>query len=225
MSNNGETNELNVQTHHNGVMGVYTGKRFDLFNIDPNAIDIMDIAHPLSLICRFGGHIKRHYSVAQHCLMVEHIVREIHSETEIENGILDTEFKDRELLHALLHDASEAYMCDIPRPLKYTNEMTMFRDVDNKIQMAINKKFGLPEEEKTPNIALADEIALSVEGCNYLLGKPSWADKIRTKNRTTMYLYEVADYFRVTVEDKTNLEIKNMFLERFYNLTSKPYFS
>lgn len=80
----------------------YTGKEFRFDQIDPEAIDIRDIAHALSHLCRFTGHTNLFYSVAQHCLLVSE---------KVPGG---PEIK----LAALLHDAAEAYVGDLSSPLK-----------------------------------------------------------------------------------------------------------
>lgn len=78
---------------------------FDLLN--PRAEDILttDLAHALSLVCRFNGHCAHHYSVAQHSLLVAYII-------EKEGGTPE------EQLAGLLHDGTEAYISDLTRPLK-----------------------------------------------------------------------------------------------------------
>lgn len=78
----------------------YTGRR--IWPLDPRIeeINIDDIAHSLSMQCRFNGHTKHFYSVAEHCCHVHDLVA-----APWQRG-------------ALLHDASEAYLCDLPRPLK-----------------------------------------------------------------------------------------------------------
>lgn len=81
-------------------METWSGKRVDLLNPDPSQIDIRDIAHHLSILNRFTGATKVPYSVAQHSLYVSMLVPE-HLQ-----------------LHALLHDAHEAYVNDINTPLK-----------------------------------------------------------------------------------------------------------
>lgn len=78
----------------------FTGKKFYPFDADPDDICIEDIAHALSLICRFTGHCREFYSVAQHCCLAASYAPE---------GMR---------LWALLHDASEAYLTDISRPVK-----------------------------------------------------------------------------------------------------------
>jgi len=77
----------------------YTGKRFHYLDPQPEEIDIVDIAHALSLTCRFGGHCKEFYSVAEHSIRVAEIVP-----------------KEFQLL-ALLHDAGEAYTGDVQSPI------------------------------------------------------------------------------------------------------------
>jgi len=78
----------------------YTGKRFDTLNPKPEDICIEDIAHALSMICRFGGHCRQFYSVAQHCLLVSC------------NLPVEAE------LWGLMHDAAEAYVGDVVTPIK-----------------------------------------------------------------------------------------------------------
>ncbi|MBQ7925819.1 MAG: hypothetical protein IJ335_05935 [Lachnospiraceae bacterium] len=83
----------------------YTGKHFDPLEPDMAQVDIRDIAHALSLTCRGNGHVKTFFSVAQHCI----------------NCALEAEkrgYSSRLVLACLIHDASEAYMSDVPRPLK-----------------------------------------------------------------------------------------------------------
>lgn len=110
----------------------YTGRRY--YPLEPRFedIDIIDIAHALSLLCRFGGHIDRFYSVAEHCVLLSNWV------------------DNDAALSALLHDATEAYVVDIPRPLKYL--LPDYRDLENRAWKAITKKFNigllLPEQVK-----------------------------------------------------------------------------
>lgn len=113
----------------------YTGKRFYPFNPDPEAIFIEDIAHALSSQCRYAGHTKKFYSVAQHSVLVSRycdpLVNSFHKETE--NAVW-----------GLLHDASEAYITDLPRPIKHAPGMEKFRDAEKKIELAIAERFSLP---------------------------------------------------------------------------------
>lgn len=83
----------------------FTGRFVDCNKPDPNTIVIEDIAHALGNFCRYGGHSKYHYSVAQHSVFVAERVKR-------QGGTLV------EQLAALLHDAAEAFLGDIPRPMK-----------------------------------------------------------------------------------------------------------
>lgn len=85
----------------------YTGKTFDYESIESNKIVIEDIAHALSNICRFNGHSLRFYSVCEHSILVANEIEKLYPK--------DKHF----ILQALLHDATEAYMPDVPKPLKY----------------------------------------------------------------------------------------------------------
>lgn len=83
----------------------YTGKYFDPLHPQAELICIEDIAHALSLICRGNGHVKSFFSVGQHCIFC---AREA----------IERKYSNRLALAALLHDASECYMSDVPRPFK-----------------------------------------------------------------------------------------------------------
>lgn len=125
----------------------FTGKQFYWDEIEKNEYDIRDIAHALSMNCRWTGHVKKFYSVAQHSLMCSMQVPTKHA------------------LAALLHDATEAYVHDTPSPLKwYLRErgFTSFADLEKRIDVALNKTFGvtLPRD---PCIKEADLRMLATE--------------------------------------------------------------
>lgn len=122
----------------------YSGRRFNPTNPHVDAIVIQDIAHSLSMQCRFSGHCKSFYSVAQHSVLVSHICN--HDDA----------------LWGLLHDASEAYLVDIPRPLKRSGKFEEYRKLEAQMTKAICKRFGLPEEEPK-SVKKADTILLATE--------------------------------------------------------------
>lgn len=96
----------------------YTGKHFDPSQPDRDRLDIRDIAHALSLICRSNGHVKTFFSVGQHC---------IHCALEAEaRG-----YSPHLTLACLLHDASECYLSDVPRPIK--ENMPQYRAVEERL--------------------------------------------------------------------------------------------
>jgi len=105
-------------------MQTYTGRKFTPLNPSPADIDIVDIAHALSMTCRFGGHCKQFYSVAQHSvLMAEKAAPE-------------------DKLRALLHDAAEAYIGDLIRPVKVHNDP--FCQIEDIVELAIADALGMP---------------------------------------------------------------------------------
>jgi uncharacterized protein len=81
----------------------YSGRRVDPFDVSPADVHLPDVAAALAHTCRFGGHCRQFYSVAQHCL---HVSRELPTS------------EPRLQLYGLLHDAGEAYLGDVPRPIK-----------------------------------------------------------------------------------------------------------
>src|SRR5579859_2936777 len=105
-------------------MQTYTGRQAWPIDMRPEDIDINDIAHSLSMQCRYNGHCRRFYSVAEHSYWVSKYV-------EPENA-----------LWGLMHDASEAYVTDVPRPLKPF--LTDYEHIEFMAQVAIALKFGLP---------------------------------------------------------------------------------
>jgi hypothetical protein len=111
-----------VKTNQNFIQ-TFTGKKFWPLDPDPADIDIQDIAHALSLQCRWTGHCREFYSVAQHsCLVSDYS-------------------KDKKW--GLLHDASEAYLIDLARPVKKDERMAFYQAAEEKIMVAVAEKFGL----------------------------------------------------------------------------------
>lgn len=111
----------------------HDGGNFDFDNPGNSTIRITDIATSLSRIPRFNGHSLFHYSVGQHCVLMERALRK-----------LDQQASPLSRLHLLLHDASEAYMGDLCRPLKYMPAMEGFRILESKVQQAIYDRLNIP---------------------------------------------------------------------------------
>jgi 5'-deoxynucleotidase YfbR-like HD superfamily hydrolase len=109
----------------------FTGLRFSPLEPDPAAIEIADVAHGLANHCRFGGHCSVFYSVAQHSCVVADAVRERGADAQT-------------VLYALLHDASEAYLGDLPHPVKHRSEFgVLYREIEEPLQAAILARFGV----------------------------------------------------------------------------------
>lgn len=116
-----------------GTIAVRSGRIVDPFNLRLEDIDIDDIAHSLSNQCRFAGHSRFFYCVAEHCCHCYDIAK------------ISGYYSD-ECLMVLLHDATEAYLVDLPRPIK--NELPQYREIENKLSEVIMNKF-FPEKEPT----------------------------------------------------------------------------
>lgn len=126
----------------------HTGRAFDLHSPQPDMIDLEDIAYALSRMPRFTGHTHGSvYSVAQHSVIGARYVAERYGEDRLTRAML-------------LHDASEAYTCDLSAPLKrlireYTDA---FDAIEARIQGAINERFGLYRDaHKSPRVKAADK--------------------------------------------------------------------
>jgi len=131
------------------------GKLIDPFNPDPELIGLVDIAHSLSNICRWNGHTMRFYSVAEHCIFV--------------SGLVESR---EDKLAALLHDASEAYIADLVRPVKY--RMEKYLDLEFELMLVISRKFGF-QYPLSVVVKDADDMALRWEYVNVVT-----ADRVPT---------------------------------------------
>lgn len=100
----------------------YTGKYLNVRDPQPDEIDIIDIAVGLSRMPRFAGHSVHFLPVAQHCIQMSKMAPEEHQ------------------LAALLHDASEAYLGDIAKPIK--DLLPAYREIEDRLMRVIAKKFG-----------------------------------------------------------------------------------
>lgn len=172
-----------IRTHQWAYMSQQT---LDLQNLEPEQICIRDIAHNLSMLPRFCGNTIRPYTVLEHSLMVFQLVEEHTSDPNL-------------MLQALLHDATEAYIGDIPAPVK--NAVPGIRDFEtHKIWPAIADRFGL-EHQLDPIVKLADWVAFYVEastltGCEdlsqwegyskYYQQAQAWIEEVGEISKTEM---------------------------------------
>jgi 5'-deoxynucleotidase YfbR-like HD superfamily hydrolase len=170
-----------------------SGRQFFLIDPDPADVSIDDIAHALSLVNRFGGHTSDQYSVAQHCVHVYDLVRLAYP----------TNYYLQFL--ALLHDASEAYLGDVVRPLKYA--MPNYMEYEAKVTEVVLAAFGLrpPTKEELAIVKKFDDIMLVTER----------RDLINHQNREFSKLSDVKPR-----DEKIQLwhwsDAKYQFLLRFY---------
>ena len=167
----------------------YTGRMGWAIDPRPEDIFIADIAHALSLICRFGGQCLSFYSVAQHSLFVSELCLP-------ENALV-----------GLLHDASEAYIGDVIRPLKIS--LPGYHAIEKKWEEAIGKAFRLGSDlvSKPSDVTKADWVALATERRDLLAPGPGHA-------RWNLK-YPPSEQVIVPM---SSVEVEVKFLERFYRL-------
>lgn len=128
------------------------GKYVDLLDPDPADLDVKDIAWALSMTCRFGGHVARYYSVAEHAVLVALLLR------------ADTTYGASSLpFYGLHHDDHEAFLCDIPTPLK--NLLGPAYDGARlRLDRAIADLLGIGDRGfHLPEVQWADAVALRLE--------------------------------------------------------------
>ena len=123
-------------------IATFSGMQIDPLKPDPGQIRIEDIARSLANSARWLGHTVRRFSVAEHCII---------GANSMTNPVDRFEF--------LMHDATEAYLPDLPRPLKERSEFAFYREAESHLWWAIAAKFGLPMEHSAPVYAMDREMA------------------------------------------------------------------
>ncbi len=155
----------------------------------PEEICIEDIAHHLSNLCRFTGATREFYSVAEHSVRVSHAC------------------EPQDALWGLLHDAAEAYLADMARPVKrYSPFGQIYCEIEDGLMLAICNKFGLGSEMPR-SVRYADTVLLMTEkrdlmhGCN-----KEWED--------------TAQPLETIIRPRYPHDAKQMFLKRFRELAA-----
>lgn len=126
---------------------ILTYKKIEFYPLEPKVedIDIEDIAHALSLLCRANGHFKHFYSVGLHSINC--------AKEAMARG-----YSERVMLGCLLHDGSEAYLADITRPVK--KHLSKYLEIEDNLQGKIFEKWipNLTEDEKKQIFEIDDAI-------------------------------------------------------------------
>ena len=126
-----------------------SGRFVNPFDPDPEQLDAGDIARALANVCRFGGHARSFYSVAQHSVIVSELV-------EARGGDADDAFA------ALMHDATEAYLGDMPHPIKHRSPLgAAFKAAEDHLEAAIRDRFAIRAD--VPEIKRVDRALLATE--------------------------------------------------------------
>lgn len=176
----------------------YTGQIFYPFNPSHKSVDIIDIAHTLSQKVRWNGHTKIPYTVGAHSIQAARRV-------ESHGG------KRREILAALLHDASEAYFADVPTPIKIY--MPDLMAMESEIQRSIERAFGLEKGlMDCPLVKKVDKECLKFEAMNLLNKTPD-----RLIDTNIVQISKTIDCPTLS-QNVSSEQIFKMFLDMFYSL-------
>ena len=132
----------------------YTGVKFYVLDSRIEDINLIDIAHSLSLQCRYAGHSNQFYSVAEHCVRMSR-----------------AEFNGSDPRWRLLHDAAEAYILDIPRPIKHM--FPIFHEIEKNILQLISVKWNLDPMDFS-SIERADRVLLATEYRDLISHNQKW---------------------------------------------------
>lgn len=140
----------------------YTGAQFWPLDPRPSEVRTEDIAHALSMQCRFAGHCRVFYSVAEHSVRVSQLLRAWGHPPLAQ-------------LAGLLHDASEAYLVDVPRPLK--PHLPGYSEIERRVMDAICERFGLPRwalatDARWGAVRHADAVLLATEARDLMAPQP-----------------------------------------------------
>lgn len=179
-----------VHNNNDNWIQTHSGARFSPLNPVPEAIIIQDIAHALSMQCRFSGHVNEFYSVAQHSVNVSYVC------------------DAQDALWGLLHDATEAYLIDVPSPLKRSGKFEEFVKMEAIMQTAICKRFGL-EDKEPASVKKADKLMVVTEARDLMCPlRPDWN--------------QVCEPLPFHIVPLPQRQAKELFLKRYFQLIGHP---
>jgi len=170
----------------------YAGGKFYILDPRPEEIRVNDIAASLSKLCRFGGHCLRFYSVAEHSVLVSQILEEWGEGPDVQ-------------FDGLMHDATEAYVGDVPKPFK--GMLIGYKDIERRIARVIEDKFMRPRGSfENPVVKEADNAALRVEANLVMAHVEGW--NFPHDVRSTSHAPEILDADHAWV----------LFMERYLSI-------
>lgn len=176
------------------MMSTYGGPRIDPQRMVVGDVKIRSIARALSMLCRYAGHVKKFYSVAEHSV---HVSRAVNFETD---GDLR--------LAGLLHDATEAYVCDLPTDLKHLDALAGYRAIEDRLQKVIFAALDVRPFNLPPAVKRADKRVARNEALAILDPVPEWAHDER---------YPPYTFLHISAWDPA--EAEEQFMRRYMELT------
>ena len=152
---------LSLAQDNMATLETVSGRKIDVSNPNPEDIVIEDIAWALSRMPRFSGHSIPYvpYSVAQHCIQVAEDLKEYGPDVQ---------------LYGLLHDAAEAYINDLPSPVKHIPEIhAVIKKLEDSLMTVIYNalKITPPTEEQEALVKIADKTQQAVEAYNFMYSR------------------------------------------------------
>lgn len=176
----------------------FTGRRFYPFNPHPEDIDIMDIAHALSMQCRFSGHLIQFYSVAQHSCSAHDLIAAA---------------SPRAKFWALMHDSTETYIGDMASPIKWF--FPDYSEMEDLLALRIIERFQIPYDQDIEHeVKQVDNWLVFQEGHLLLRNAETEVWQARTQRPTT---FEHVPLDRIPLW--TPMQARYEFLNRFHALT------
>jgi len=181
--------QLKAATIKGPTILLYSGNYFSYENPHDSVWTLEDIAHGLAMTCRFGGQARRYYSVAEHSVYVSRLV-------------------PPELAwDALMHDAAEAFICDMPKPLK--EMLPEYKRIEKHVESAIGERYGL-RYPMPPEIKMADIQMLRAEQVQIMRNDDDWH-----------WTFDVPEP-DITIAALPPESAKVMFLDRATELMQEP---
>lgn len=176
--------------NHRPDILTHSGNYFDFTNPHHSVFGIDDIAHGLSHICRFTGQCREFYSVAQHSVLCSFIV------------------PNHVAFQALMHDAAEAFIGDVAKPLKRL--LPDYKMIESRVEAAVFARFGLPDE-LDPEVKRADLVMLATER----------RDLMHSNDSSAWSLLDGIQPLPFKIEPVEPRVARRAFLNRFAELTTE----
>ena len=223
----------------NTIIETVSGKLIDLVNPAPSDIAIEDIAWALSRMPRYVGHTISEipYTVGQHSLAVMRLLQHVFKKNDnislrrsLFNHIdaLDIELRDKcyevyksplhvsLLMEALMHDASEAYIVDVPTPLKQVPGFReVYLEIEDRMMAAIRQCFSMgplrPEYHEL--VKWADQAALTIEAYHLMKSRGANWTRLLHLDITALQLFE---------PPKPNIDVYQEFIDTWNEITTYP---